>query len=141
MKENLNSEVVKDLKEIAEKQCKKTSKLLKQQLKLENQKKEIEEMAKSNQLLAQYLDVVSQLSNQQKLIDEQREITRIAMQEADLPSYEDKVCKLNLKRDYTKTVIDTKLFYEKYKPTSKIYQNVVIEQSVKGSLNISTVQE
>ena len=58
------------------------------------------------------------------------------MQDEGKTTLEDKSVKVITKKDYTKTVIDTKLFYENFKPTSKIYQKVVVEQAVKGSIKI-----
>ena len=87
-------------------------------------------------MLAEYLDVLTQLTEQNKLVKEDLEPLRIAMQAEGKTTMEDKAVKVTTKKDYTKTVIDTKLFYENFKPTSKTYQKVVVEQAVKGSIKV-----
>lgn len=121
---------------LAEKLFKKVSKKERDRVKLEQRKTEIEAQAKDSKLLAEYLDVLTQITEQNKLLKEDLEPLRVAMQTECRTTMEDKAVKVTTKKDYTKTVIDTKLFYENFKPTSKTYQKVVIEQSVKGSIKV-----
>lgn len=121
---------------LAEKLFKKLSKKERDKVKLEQKKAEIEAQAKDSKLLAEYLDILTQLNEQNKSIKECLEPLRVAMQDEGKTTLEDKSVKVITKKDYTKTVIDTKLFYENFKPTSKIYQKVVVEQAVKGSIKI-----
>ena len=121
---------------LAEKLFKKLSKKERDKVKLEQKKAEIEAQAKDSKLLAEYLDVLTQLTEQNKLVKEDLEPLRIAMQAESKTTMEDKAVKVTTKKDYTKTVIDTKLFYENFKPTSKTYQKVVVEQAVKGSIKV-----
>ena len=121
---------------LAEKLFKKLSKKERDKVKLEQKRAEIEAQAKDTKLLAEYLDVLTQLTEQNKLVKEDLEPLRIAMQAEGKTTMEDKAVKVTTKKDYTKTVIDTKLFYENFKPTSKTYQKVVVEQAVKGSIKV-----
>ena len=121
---------------LAEKFFKKLSKKERDKVKLEQKRAEIEAQAKDTKLLAEYLDVLTQLTEQNKLVKEDLEPLRIAMQAEGKTTMEDKAVKVTTKKDYTKTVIDTKLFYENFKPTSKTYQKVVVEQAVKGSIKV-----
>ena len=121
---------------LAEKLFKKLSKKERDKVKLEQKKAEIEAQAKDSKLLAEYLDVLTQLTEHNKLVKEDLEPLRIAMQAESKTTMEDKAVKVTTKKDYTKTVIDTKLFYENFKPTSKTYQKVVVEQAVKGSIKV-----
>lgn len=121
---------------LAEKLFKKLSKKERDKVKLEQKRAEIEAQAKDSKLLAEYLDVLTQLTEQNKLVKEDLEPLRIAMQAEGKTTMEDKAVKVTTKKDYTKTVIDTKLFYENFKPTSKTYQKVVVEQAVKGSIKV-----
>lgn len=121
---------------LAEKLFKKVSKKERDKIKLEKRKAEIEAQAQDSKLLAEYLEVLTQLNEQTKSVKEDLEPLRIAMQSEGKTILEDKAVKVTTKKDYTKTVIDTKLFYENFKPTSKTYQKVVVEQSVKGSIKV-----
>lgn len=121
---------------LAEKLFKKLSKKERDRIKLEQKKAEIEAQAKDSKLLAEYLDVLTQLTEQNKLVKEDLEPLRVAMQAEGKTTMEDKAVKVTTKKDYIKTVIDTKLFYENFKPTSKTYQKVVVEQAVKGSIKV-----
>ena len=121
---------------LAEKLFKKVSKKERDKIKLEQRKAEIEAQAKDSKLLTEYLDVLTQLTEQNKLVKEELEPLRVAMQAEGRTTMEDKAVKVITKKDYTKTVIDTKLFYENFKPTSKTYQKVVVEQPVKGSIKV-----
>ena len=125
-----------ELKQIAQKLFNKVSKKERVKIKLENRKAEIEAQAQNNQLLAEYLDVLKQIEEQDKIVKEDLEPLRLAMANAELTTLEDKAVKVSTKKDYTKTVIDTALFYENFKPTSKTYQKVVVEKPVKGSISI-----
>ena len=122
---------------LAEKLFKKVSKKERAKIKLEQRKAEIEEQAKDSKLLSEYLDILSQIVYYANDIKEDLEPLREAMKIEGRTSMEDKSVIVTTKKDYTKTVIDTKLFYELYKPTSKVYQKVVVEQAVKGSIKVS----
>ncbi len=121
---------------LAEKLFKKLSKKERDKIKLEQKKAEIEAQAKDSKLLAEYLDILAKLNEAEKLVKEDLEPLRVAMQDEGKSILEDKSVKVTTKRDYTKTVIDTKLFYANFKPTSKTYQKVVVEQAVKGSIKV-----
>lgn len=121
---------------LAEKLFKKLSKKERDKVKLEQKKAEIEAQAKDSKLLAEYLDILAKLNEAEKLVKEDLEPLRVAMQDEGKSILEDKSVKVTTKRDYTKTVIDTKLFYANFKPTSKTYQKVVVEQAVKGSIKV-----
>lgn len=121
---------------LAEKLFKKVSKKERDKIKLEQRKAEIEAQAQNSKLLAEYLDVVSKITEQNKSVQNDLEPLRLAMQSEGKTVLEDKEVKVTTKKDYTKTVIDTKLFYENFKPTSKTYQKVVVEQPVKGSIKV-----
>ena len=125
---------------LAEKLFRRLSRKEKARIKLEQRKAEIEAQAQDSKLLSEYLDVLSQLNVQQKSVKEDLEPLRLAMQSEGLSSLEDKDVRVTTKKDYTKTVIDTTLFYEYFKPTSKTYQKVVVEQSVKGSIKVEVKQ-
>lgn len=121
---------------LAEKLFKKLSKKERDKIKLEQKKAEIEAQAKDSKLLAEYLDILAKLNEAEKLVKEDLEPLRVAMQDEGKSILEDKSVKVTTKRDYTKTIIDTKLFYANFKPTSKTYQKVVVEQAVKGSIKV-----
>lgn len=122
---------------LAQKLFKKLSKKERVNIKLKNRKAELEAQASNNILLAEYIDVISKIAEQTKLVKEDEEPLRVAMQEENLTTLEDKEVKVTIKRDYTKSVLNTKLFYETYKPTSKIYQKLIMEQPVKGSIKVT----
>jgi len=121
---------------LAEKLFKKVSKRERDKIKLEQRKAEIEAQAKDNKVLSEYLEVLAQLDEANKLVKDSLEPLRLAMQEEGKSTLEDKSVKVTTKKDYTKTVIDAKLFYENFKPTSKTYQKVVVEQAVRGSIKV-----
>lgn len=121
---------------LAEKLFRKLSRKEKDKVKLEQRKAELEAQASDSKLLTEYLDVLSKLNAQQKSLKDDLEPLRLAMQSEGLSTLEDKKVKVTTKKDYTKTVIDTSLFYEYFKPTSATYRKVVVEQSVKGSIKI-----
>lgn len=122
---------------LAEKLFKKLSKKEREKIKLEQRKAEIEAQAQDSKLLTEYLDILSKITEQNKLVKEDEEPLRVAMQEEGLTTLEDKEVKVTIKKDYTKTVLNTKLFYETYKPTSKTYQKLIMEQPVKGSIKVT----
>ena len=124
------------MKGLVEKLFKKVSEKEKVKQTLEKRKLELEQQAKDSLLLSEYLDVLSKITEQEKQLKEDLEPLRVAMQDGDITVLEDADVKVTIKRDYTKTVIVPKLFYENFKPTSKTYQKVVQEQSVKGSIKI-----
>lgn len=124
------------MKGLAEKLFKKVSEKEKVKQELERRKLELEKQAKDSLLLSEYLDVVSKITEQEKLLKDDLEPLRVAMQDDNITVLEDSDVKVTIKRDYTKTVIVPKLFYDNFKPTSKTYQKVVQEQSVKGSIKI-----
>ncbi len=121
---------------LAEKLFKKVSKRERDKIKLEQRKAEIEAQAKDSKVLSEYLNVLAELEEANKLVKDSLEPLRVAMQEEGKSTLEDKSVRVITKKDYTKTVIDTKLFYENFKPTSKTYQKVVVEQAVKGSIKV-----
>lgn len=121
---------------LAEKLFKKVSKRERNKIKLEQRKAEIEAQAKNSKVLSEYLNVLAELEEANKLVKDSLEPLRVAMQEEGKSTLEDKSVRVVTKKDYTKTVIDTKLFYENFKPTSKTYQKVVVEQAVKGSIKV-----
>lgn len=121
---------------LAEKLFKKVSKRERDKIKLEQRKAEIEAQAKNSKVLSEYLNVLAELEEVNKLVKDSLEPLRVAMQEEGKSTLEDKSVRVVTKKDYTKTVIDTKLFYENFKPTSKTYQKVVVEQAVKGSIKV-----
>lgn len=121
---------------LAEKLFKKVSKRERDKIKLEQRKAEIEAQAKNSKVLSEYLNVLAELEEVNKLVKDSLEPLRVAMQEEGKSTLEDKSVRVITKKDYTKTVIDTKLFYENFKPTSKTYQKVVVEQAVKGSIKV-----
>lgn len=121
---------------LAEKLFKKVSKRERNKIKLEQRKAEIEAQAKDSKVLSEYLNVLAELEEANKLVKDSLEPLRVAMQEEGKSTLEDKSVRVVTKKDYTKTVIDTKLFYENFKPTSKTYQKVVVEQAVKGSIKV-----
>lgn len=121
---------------LAEKLFKKVSKRERDKIKLEQRKAEIEAQAKDSKVLSEYLEVLAQLDEADKLVKDSLEPLRLAMQEEGKSTLEDKSVKVTTKKDYTKTVIDAKLFYENFKPTSKTYQKVVVEQAVRGSIKV-----
>lgn len=121
---------------LAEKLFKKVSKRERDKIKLEQRKAEIEAQAKDSKVLSEYLNVLAELDEANKLVKDSLEPLRLAMQEEGKSTLEDKSVRVVTKKDYTKTVIDTKLFYENFKPTSKTYQKVVVEQAVKGSIKV-----
>lgn len=121
---------------LAEKLFKKVSKRERDKIKLEQRKAEIEAKAKDSKVLSEYLNVLAELEEANKLVKDSLEPLRVAMQEEGKSTLEDKSVRVVTKKDYTKTVIDTKLFYENFKPTSKTYQKVVVEQAVKGSIKV-----
>lgn len=121
---------------LAEKLFKKVSKRERDKIKLEQRKAEIEAQAKNSKVLSEYLNVLAELEEANKLVKDSLEPLRVAMQEEGKSTLEDKSVRVVTKKDYTKTVIDTKLFYENFKPTSKTYQKVVVEQAVKGSIKV-----
>lgn len=126
---------------LAQKLFKRVIKKAKVQKELEAKKAQIEAHAKNDPLLAQYLDVLAQLNEQQDIIKQELEPLREAMEAEGLPNLENDVCKVTVKKSYTKTVIDAKKFYEFFKPTSKTYQKVVVEQPVKGSCKLEIKPE
>lgn len=121
---------------LAEKLFKKVSKREMDKIKLEQRKAEIEAQAKDSKVLSEYLEVLAKLNEADKLVKASLEPLRLAMQDEGKSTLEDKSVRVVTKKDYTKTVIDTKLFYENFKPTSKTYQKVVVEQAVKGSIKV-----
>lgn len=121
---------------LAEKLFKRVSKKERERLELEQKKAELEAQARDSKLLSEYLDVIAQLSANEKLVKDELETLRVAMQDEGKSSFEDNSVKVVTKRDYTKTVIDTELFYSLFKPTSKTYQKVVVEKPVKGSIKV-----
>lgn len=121
---------------LAEKLFKKVSKRERDKIKLEQRKAEIEAQAKNSKVLSEYLNVLAELEEANKLVKDSLEPLRVAMQEEGKSTLEDKSVRVVTKKDYIKTVIDTKLFYENFKPTSKTYQKVVVEQAVKGSIKV-----
>ena len=121
---------------LAEKLFRKVSKREMDKIKLEQRKAEIEAQAKDSKVLSEYLEVLAKLNEADKLVKASLEPLRLAMQDEGKSTLEDKSVRVVTKKDYTKTVIDTKLFYENFKPTSKTYQKVVVEQAVKGSIKV-----
>ena len=121
---------------LAEKLFRKVSRKEKNKFKLEQRKAELEAQAKNSKLLSEYLEVLTQIQKVNDSVKLDLEPLRVAMQDEGYSVLEDKSIKIITKKDYTKTVIDTKLFYENFKPTSKIYQKLVVEQAVKGSIKV-----
>lgn len=121
---------------LAEKLFKKLSRKERAKIKLETRKAEIEAQAENNTLLAEYLDVLSQISEQAKLVKEDLEPLRLAMQAENKTIMEDKSIKITTKKDYTRSGWNTQLLYEDFEPKSEMYQKYIVETSVKGSIKL-----
>jgi hypothetical protein len=121
---------------LAEKLFKKVSKKERDKIKLEQKKAEIEAQAKDSKLLAEYLDILTQLTEQNKLVKEDLEPLRVAMQAEGRTTMEDKAVKVTTKKDYTRSGWNTQLLYEDFGPETKIYQKYITETSVKGSIKV-----
>ena len=105
-------------------------------IKLETRKAEIEAQAENNKLLAEYLDVLSQISKQDKIVKADLEPLRLAMQVENKTTMEDKSIKITTKKDYTRSGWNTQLLYEDFGPKSKMYQKYITETPVKGSIKL-----
>lgn len=121
---------------LAEKLFKKLSRKEKVKIKLETRKAEIEAQAENNKLLAEYLDVLSQISKQDKIVKADLEPLRLAMQVENKTTMEDKSIKITTKKDYTRSGWNTQLLYEDFGPKSKMYQKYITETPVKGSIKL-----
>lgn len=121
---------------LAERLFKKLSRKEKVKIKLETRKAEIEAQAENNKLLAEYLDVLSQISKQDKIVKADLEPLRLAMQVENRTTMEDKSIKITTKKDYTRSGWNTQLLYEDFGPKSKMYQKYITETPVKGSIKL-----
>ena len=121
---------------LAEKLFKKLSRKEKVKIELETRKAEIEAQAENNKLLAEYLDVLSQISKQDKIVRADLEPLRLAMQVENKTTMEDKLIKITTKKDYTRSGWNTQLLYEDFGPKSKMYQKYITETPVKGSIKL-----
>lgn len=121
---------------LAEKLFKKLSRKEKVKIKLETRKAEIEAQAENNKLLAEYLDVLSQISKQDKIVKADLEPLRLAMQVENKTTMEDKSIKITTKKDYTRSGWNAQLLYEDFGPKSKMYQKYITETPVKGSIKL-----
>ena len=121
---------------LAEKLFRKLSRKERVKIKLLQRKAEIEAQVENSKLLAEYLDIMSQIAEQSKLVKEDSEPLRVAMQEENKTTLEDKHIKVTIKKDYTRSGWNTQLLYENFGPKTKMYQTYITETAVKGSIKI-----
>lgn len=121
---------------LAEKLFKRVSRKERVKIKLENRKAEIEALADTNPLLAEYLELVQQITAQEKLVKADLEPLRKAMLAENKSTLENKSIKVTTKKDYTRSAWNTQLLYENYGPKTSLYKKYIMETPVKGSIKL-----
>lgn len=116
------------------------SKKIRNKKKIQSQLDKFMEQNKDNEILKEYLKLISKLDEMSNTINDKEGFKQDIYEDmiaCNEDKMEDKYCKVALVKPYDKTVFNLDLFLQDYKPSSKMYNKYVEKQSVKGHVKIT----